>query len=187
MVTKDPKQAEILRNEGAIHHGGVLGPFQAYMIARGMHTLPLRMRQHCETARVVADWLEKQSSTIERVIYPHAESHPQYALARRQMSMGGGMISFSAVGGEAGATELASRMMSRLETIHYAVSLGHQRSLIYLLPTDELASRPGSSFSLESSALEAYKMYAGSGGVVRFSVGLEDPEDIIADLERVLL
>ena len=179
-----------LRAEGAIHHGGILSPFNAFLIARGMSTLPLRMKQHSKSADIISEWLIHNAkgtcSVIEEVFWPHSILHPQYELAKKQMKMGGGMISFRVKGGKKGAEKIALRMMSELKTIHYAVSLGHQRSLIYLLGTDELASDEGSSYSLKGEALEHYKRYAGDGGIFRFSVGLEDPEDLIRDLERVL-
>jgi len=99
--------------------------------------------------------------------------------------MSSGMVSFRVKGGVAGAEAVAARMMEQLQTIHYAVSLGHHRSLIYLLSTEDLAEREGSSYALEGAQLEAYRELAGDG-VFRFSVGLEDPKDLIADLERVL-
>ena len=95
------------------------------------------------------------------------------------------MISFQLHGGIAAAEAAAQRMMSSLQTIHYAVSLGHHRSLIYLLATADLAEGEGTAFALEGTALEAYRSWAGDG-VFRFSVGLEDPQDLIDDLARVL-
>ena len=100
-------------------------------------------------------------------------------------AMSSGMVSFRVKGGAAGAEAVAARMMEQLQTIHYAVSLGHHRSLIYLLSTEDLAEREGSSYALEGAQLEAYRELAGDG-VFRFSVGLEDPKDLIADLARVL-
>jgi len=89
-----------------------------------------------------------------------------------------GMVAFRVAGGRA----VARRMMAELEVIHYAVSLGHHRSLIWLLSTDDLAE---SSFGLEGEALARYREVAGEG-LFRFSVGLEDPADLITDLDRVL-
>ena len=185
VVGKSTQRMQELRGEGAIHHGGVLSPFNAYMIGRGMHTLPLRMKQHSSSAKILSEWLSQQDS-VERVLWPHSPDHPQHELAIRQMKMGGGMIAFQVKGGKQGAEEMALRMMKKLDMIHYAVSLGHQRSLIYLLSTWDLAQRPGSSYSLEGAALEKYKMFAGEGGVFRFSVGLEDPIDLMEDLKNVL-
>jgi methionine-gamma-lyase len=89
-----------------------------------------------------------------------------------------GIVAFRVANGR----EVASRMMSQFEVIHYAVSLGHHRSLMYLLRTDDVAE---TSFGLQGKALQQYRATAGDG-LFRFSVGLEDPEDLLADLERVL-
>ena len=112
------------------------------------------------------------------MIYPGLASHPQAELARRQMDNFSAMMAFRVADGAA----LAEKMMKELQVIHYAVSLGHHRSLIFWLGTDDLME---SSFRLEGRQLESYRAYAGDG-VFRLSVGLEDAEDLIADLDRVL-
>lgn len=175
--------AELIRKmrlEASIHHGGVMSPFNAWLIARGAATLPLRMRAHQETAQTVADWLEAQVS-VTRVIYPGLDSHPQRDLAKTQMSNSSGMISFQ-VGNDTTGLRMAEQMIKKLETIHYAVSLGHHRSLIFWMGTQGLMD---TSFRLEGKALESYRAFAGDG-VFRLSVGLEDAEDLIEDLGRVL-
>ena len=169
-----------LRAEAAIHHGGILSPFNAWLIARGMATLPLRMQAHERNATRIAEWLETRPS-VTRVIYPGLASHPQTGLARRQMTNMSGMISFQ-VGDAAKGRALAQDFIDRLGIIHYAVSLGHHRSLIFWMETDSLME---SSFRLEGAARESYRAFAGDG-VFRLSVGLEDAEDLIADLARVL-
>ena len=166
-----------LRLEAGIHYGGVLSPFNAWLIMRGAATLPLRMKAHEESALAVARWLEGHPQ-VTRVIYPGLASHPQHELARRQMANFSGMLTFQTEGG----TELAERMAGELKVIHYAVSLGHHRSLVFRLDTAPLMD---SSFRLEGAQLESYREYAGDG-IFRMSVGLEDPEDLCADLERVL-
>ena len=168
---------ESLRAEALSHFGGVISPFNAWLILRGMATLPIRMREHAANAIAVAEYLEHHPR-VEAVIYPGLESHPQHELAKKQMDNFSGMLSFRM----ANSKEVAARMMSRLDVIHYAVSLGHHRSLIYLLQTDDLAP---TSYGLEGAQLEKYRAVAGEG-VFRLSVGLEDPEDICADLDRVL-
>jgi methionine-gamma-lyase len=135
------------------------------------------MREHAANAMAVAEYLEGHPR-VDKVIYPGLPSHPQHDLAAKQMDNFSGMVSFRVADGRA----VAERMMSGLEIIHYAVSLGHHRSLIYLLQTDDLAE---TSFGLAGKALDKYREIAGEG-LFRFSVGLEDPEDIIADLDRVL-
>ena len=166
-----------LRSEALSHIGGVISPFNAWLIMRGMATLPLRMQQHASNAMAVARYLENHPR-VEIVRYPGLESHPQHELAANQMDNFSGMVSFRV----ADAQDVTGRMMSDLEVVHYAVSLGHHRSLIYLLRTDDLAE---TSFGLSGDSLQAYKEVAGEG-LFRLSVGLEDAEDIIADLDRVL-
>lgn len=166
-----------LRGEALIHYGGVISPFNAWLIMRGMATLPIRMRSHQENALAVASFLENHAR-VEKVIYPGLASHPQHELASRQMDNFSGIISFRT----ANPKRLARRMMQELEVVHYAVSLGHHRSLVYLLQTDDLI---GSSYRLEGRELDKYRETAGEG-VFRLSIGLEDARDIIADLELVL-
>lgn len=163
-----------LRLEAGIHYGGVLSPFNAWLIMRGAATLPLRMKAHEENALAVAHFLEGHPR-VTRVMHPGLPSHPQHELARRQMDNFSGMLTFRTEGG----TELAGRMARDLRVIHYAVSLGHHRSLVFRLDTEPLME---SSFRLEGAQLESYR----SDGIFRMSVGLEDPEDLCADLERVL-
>lgn len=169
-----------LRMEAAIHHGGILSPFNAWLIARGAATLPLRMQAHQRGALAVAKALEAHPR-VTKVLYPGLPSHPQHALAQRQMDNFSGMLAFQ-VGDAATGQALAERMIERLSIIHYAVSLGHHRSLIFWMPTEALMA---SSFRLHGAQLAAYRDFAGDG-VFRLSVGLEDPEDLIADLETVL-
>ena len=170
-----------LNREAAIHHGGVLSPFNAWLILRGAATLPLRMKAHGEGALKVARFLESHPK-VTRVLYPGLPSHPQHDLARRQMDSFSGMMAFQVADGPATAQRMAARTGGGLEVIHYAVSLGHHRSLIYWIGTEDVV---GSSFALSGKPLEAYRAFAGDG-VFRFSVGLEDPDDICADLDRVL-
>ena len=166
-----------LRGEALTHYGAVISPFNAWLIMRGMATLPMRMRVHQENALIVAEYLENHPR-VELVIYPGLESHPQHALALTQMDNFSGMVSFRVATGK----KIAERMMSDLEVIHYAVSLGHHRSLIYLMQTDDLID---SSYQLEGEALDDYRATAGDG-LFRFSVGLEDAKDLCEDLDRIL-
>jgi len=167
-----------LRGEALVHYGGVISPFNAWLVLRGMATLPLRMRCHEQNALQLAQFLEAHDK-VELVRYPGLESHPQYALAKSQMDNFSGMISFRCNK----PRQISERMMKQLEVIHYAVSLGHHRSLIYLMQTDDLI---GSSYRLEGADLEDYQSIAGEG-LFRFSVGLEDADDLICDLEQVLV
>jgi len=166
-----------LRGEALVHYGGVISPFNAWLILRGMATLPIRMRSHEENALKLADFLQQHAS-VEKVLYPGLPTHPQHQLANRQMDNYSGMISFRT----ARPKQVAERMMQKLEVIHYAVSLGHHRSLIYLMQTGDLID---SSYRLDGDELEKYRDSAGEG-IFRLSVGLEDTSDLIADLEQVL-
>jgi cystathionine beta-lyase/cystathionine gamma-synthase len=166
-----------LRGEALVHYGGVISPFNAWLIMRGMATLPLRMRTHESNAIQLAQFLEGHPR-IEKTIYPGLESHPQHPLASTQMDSYSGMISFRCANPKA----VAERMMQKLEIIHYAVSLGHHRSLIYLMQTEDLVK---SSYKLEGEDLKNYRDTAGEG-IFRFSVGLEDAQDLIDDLDAVL-
>ena len=166
-----------LRLEAGIHYGGVLSPFNAWLIMRGAATLPIRMKAHEENALAVARFLESHPR-VTRVIYPGLESHPQHGLARRQMDNFSGMLTFQAADGP----QLAERMARELEVIHYAVSLGHHRSLVFWMDTPSLME---TSFRLDGAQLESYRAYAGDG-IFRMSVGLEDPHDLRSDLGRLL-
>jgi cystathionine beta-lyase/cystathionine gamma-synthase len=157
-----------------IHMGGALSPFNAWLIMRGITTLPIRMKTHEENALKVARFLEAHPQ-VKRVIYPGLPSHPQYELATRQMHNYSGMIAFQTKN----PTAVVQAFAKHLQIIHYAVSLGHQRSLIYYISTQELLE---TSFTLDERQTADYRSYAGDG-VFRFSVGLEDFEDICKDLE----
>jgi methionine-gamma-lyase len=166
-----------IRQRMMVRVGGIISPFNAWLILRGITTLPARMRVHEENALKLAAFLESHPK-VKRVLYPGLPSHPQYGLARQQMANTSGMISFQPVDGKAAARALADN----LEIIHYAVSLGHQRSLIIYMDVAELLK---TTYRLNPAQLEAFQAYAGDG-LFRFSVGLEDPEDLMEDLDRAL-
>jgi len=166
-----------VESDGQIYMGGVISPFNAWLINRGLATLPMRMQAHQTNATRVAEFLEGHKK-VKKVLYPGLSSHPQFDLAVRQMDNYSGMVSVQVEDGPG----LVERMMSDLKIFHYAVSLGHHRSLIYWLGTDDLMQ---SSYALEGRALDAYRGFAGDG-VFRISVGLEDPEDLCDDLAQIL-
>jgi methionine-gamma-lyase len=166
-----------VESDGQIYMGGVISPFNAWLINRGLATLPMRMQVHQTNATRVAEFLEGHKK-VKKVLYPGLSSHPQFDLAVRQMDNYSGMVSVQVEDGPG----LVERMMSDLKIFHYAVSLGHHRSLIYWLGTDDLMQ---SSYALEGRALDAYRAFAGDG-VFRISVGLEDPEDLCDDLAQIL-
>jgi len=166
---------ELIETEGLIHFGGTISPFNAWLIQRGIATLPLRMDTHQRNAMTVAAFLENHPQ-VELVLYPGLASHPQHDLASKQMDNYSGMVSIRVAGGE----EFAKKLAKELKVFHYAVSLGHFRSLIYWIGTEELVS---SSYQIEGEQLEAYSRIAGDG-VFRMSIGLEDPDDLCADLDQ---
>ncbi|MBI2719673.1 MAG: PLP-dependent transferase [Rhizobiales bacterium] len=172
------RDLDLLNLEATVHFGGVLSPFNAWLILRGSATLPLRMKAHEAAALQVARHLETHKA-VKRVLYPGLPSHPQYDLACRQMRNFSGMISFQI---HAPGVEVARRMVSDLQVIHHAVSLGHHRSLICWIGTDDIQA---STFRHPPELLRRYRDYAGDG-VFRLSVGIENGDDLCADLDRVL-
>ncbi len=151
--------------------GSVLSPFDAFLIARGMKTLALRMEKHSANAMKVASFLEGHPA-VASVNYPGLPSFPQYELAKKQMALPGGMISFELKGGKAAG----AAVMDSVKLCKLAVSLGDAETLI-----EHAATMTHSTYTAEE--LHAAGI---SEGLVRLSVGLEDVEDIIADLEQAL-
>ncbi len=139
--------------------GGVLSPFNAWLIARGLQTLHCRVERHCANALAIAESLEKESG-VERVRYPYLPSHAGYDIARQQMRLGGGMVSVDIAGGKAAALQVAANVKLFLN----ATSLGGVESLI-----EHRASIEGPESSTPDNLL-------------RLSVGLENPTDLIEDL-----
>lgn len=166
-----------MRQKIAVRTGGVMSPFNAWLIMRGLATLPIRMEAHRYAAMETAAFLESHPK-VKRVVYPGLPSHPQYELAQRQMSNPSGMMAFQIEEGQSAARVLAEH----LNVIHYAVSLGHHRSLVFYIPTADLLE---TTFKLSPGQERAYREYAGDG-VFRFSAGIEDPADLCADLEQAL-
>lgn len=151
--------------------GAVAGPFDSFLAMRGLKTLHLRMRAHCESALVLAQWLDKHSA-VERVIYPGLKSHPQHALAKRQMDGFGGIISIEVKGG----LRKARRMLERCKLFALAESLGGVESLIEHPAIMTHASVPPAN----------RKRLGISDGLVRLSVGVEDARDLRDELEAAL-
>jgi len=149
--------------------GSIMAPFNAMLVMRGLKTLALRMRRHSETALVLARMLEGHEAVSE-VWYPGLESFGQHDLACRQMSDFGGMISFELKGGYAAGI----RMMNRMKLIRRAVSLGDAESLV-----QHPASMTHSTYTAEERAEHGV-----SDSLIRLSVGLEDAEDLAADLRQ---
>ena len=160
--------------------GGSLSDYTVWLLERSLKTMALRVKAQNKNAKKMAKWLEKHPN-VSDIKYPGLQSHPQHDLALTQMNNFSAMLSFQ-VGDEAKGKALANKMAAKLEVIHYAVSLGHHRSLIFWMPTEDLVN---GSFRLTDSQIKSYKNFAGEG-IFRMSVGLEDVEDLILDLERVL-
>lgn len=166
-----------IRARAGVYLGATLPAQNAWLILRGIDTLYPRLRTASANAQAVAEWLQRHPS-VTQVTYPGLPSHPQYALAQRQMDLPGAMITFQTATPEA----LSQQLAERLRVIHYAFSLGHQRSICVLIPTAEIQA---STYRMEGEALARYRSWAGAG-VFRLSIGLEDPDDLIEDLARGL-
>ncbi|HXG11602.1 MAG TPA: cystathionine gamma-synthase [Gemmataceae bacterium] len=151
--------------------GGVPGPFDAWLVLRGLKTLAVRMERHCANARRLAAWLAEQPQ-VDRVYYPGLPDHPNHDLARRQMRDFGGMISIRLKGGR----EAAERFVTRTKLFSLAESLGGVESLVCHPATMTHASIPA-----------AIRQARGiDDGLVRLSVGIEDADDLQADLAQAL-
>lgn len=170
IVTSDKEIAERLRFlQNSI--GAIISPFDSYLVLRGLKTLPVRMERHCKSAASIAAWLEGQDG-VERVIYPGLDSHPQKALADKQMKAPGGMISFVVKGG----LPAAHALLSTVKVFCCAESLGGVESLIEHPAIMTHGSVPA----------EARAELGIDDGLIRISVGLEAEEDLRADLAAAL-
>ena len=148
--------------------GAVPGPFDCWLVLRGIKTLAVRMRQHCDNAMAVAVWLERHGN-VERVLYPGLPSHPHHTLAARQMHDFGGMVSFLAA-----SEQEAIALAGRTKLFQLAESLGGVESLI------EVPAKM-------THASTATSPFAAPPNLVRLSVGIESVADLIADLEHALV
>ena len=151
--------------------GATMDPFAAYLILRGLKTLELRVARHCESAAKVAAFL-KAHPAVEKVYYPGLKDHPGHEIAARQMQGFGGIVSFEVKGGK----EAGMKLVNSMKLIRIAVSLGDAETLI-----EHPASMTHSTYDPESLAESGI-----SPGLIRLSVGLENAEDILADLEQGL-
>lgn len=165
--------AELAERIGFLQNavGGIQGPFDSFLALRGLKTLHLRMRAHCDNALALAQWLESHPA-VERVLHPGLASHPQHALAARQMHGFGGMITIFVKGGLAAAR----RMMERTELFALAESLGGVESLV-----NHPAIMTHASIPAETRAALGI-----TDNLVRLSVGVEDLEDLRRDLDAAL-
>jgi O-succinylhomoserine sulfhydrylase len=153
------------------HTGPTMSPFNAWLMMKGLETLDLRLRAHCASARIVAEALARHAA-VERVLYPGLLTHPQHRLAASQMSDFGTVVTFTIRGGKAGAF----RALNALRIIDISNNLGDAKSLV---------CHPATT-THQRLSLEEKRQLGIEEGVVRLSVGLEDPDDLIEDLTRSL-
>ena len=151
--------------------GPAMSPFNAWVLSKSLETLHVRMDRHCENALKLAQWLE-QHAEIAQVNYPFLPTHPQYALAKKQMKLGGGVVTFEVKGGY----ERGKKFLNSLKMFSHSANLGDTRTI---------ATHPAS--TTHSKIAETVREAAGIfGGTVRVSVGLEHIDDIFADIEQAL-
>jgi methionine-gamma-lyase len=166
-----------IRKDMLVHLGGAMSPFNAWLIMRGITTLAPRMVRHCRSALEVARFLEAHPKVV-RVFYPGLESHPHHDLAKQQMAGFGGMLTFQLKDGLGAAVNVAEKV----RVFAYATSLGHAHSLLFYYPADlYVDSVP----FLSPEQKAGIREWTGDG-IVRASIGLENPRDLIADLDRAL-
>ncbi len=155
----------------ARHTGPALSPFNAWLLSKSLETLAVRMERHCENAFALAQYLERQSG-VEKVKYPFLPSHPQYALAKKQMKHGGGVVTFVVEGGYT----RAQRFIDALQLLSITANLGDTRTTV---------THPAS--TTHSKLTEEERQQVGIvPGLIRISAGLEHIDDIIADIEQAL-
>jgi cystathionine gamma-synthase len=168
---------EKIRSRAGVYLGASLSAQNAWLIMRGIDTLFPRLRAMSDSALRLARFLSEHPR-VTSVSYPGLKTHPQHALAKRQMDVFGGVLTFQTRNPKA----MAHRLAERLRVAHYAFSIGHQRSIIVLLDTEEMIR---STYGLQDAQLDDYRAFAGDG-IFRLSVGLEAPEDLIEDLDQAL-
>jgi methionine-gamma-lyase len=177
MIAGSTDKIHHIRKEMLVHLGSAMSPFNAWLINRGINTLALRVRQQSASAMKVAQFLEKHPA-VKRVIYPGLESHPQHELAREQMDGFGGMLSFQLKAGLEGAINLAENV----RLFQYATSLGHAHSLLFYYPSDLYVDAVSYYSEKQKTQIREWT----GEGVFRTSIGLEDPDDLIKDLDQAL-
>lgn len=155
----------------ARHTGPSLSPFNAWILSKSLETLAVRMDRHCENALTLAKYLE-ENEQVEFVKYPFLPSHPQYALATKQMRLGGGLVTFEIKGG----VDRGRKFLNSLKMLSHSANLGDTRSV---------ATHPAS--TTHSKLTDQERLAVGiSPGLIRISVGLENISDVIADIEQAI-
>ena len=177
MIAGTTENVHRIRKEMLVHLGSALSPFNAWLINRGINTLPIRVKKQSDNALKLARFLEDHPA-VKRVIYPGLESHPQHDLAKKQMTGFGGMLSFQLKAGLEGAINLAEN----IKLFQYATSLGHAHSLIFYYPSDLYIDAVPYYNEEQKNRIREWS----GEGVFRTSLGLEDPDDLIRDLEQAL-
>lgn len=153
------------------HTGPAMSPFNAWVLSKSLETLAVRMDRHCENALQLAQFLEGQPA-IEQVSYPFLDSHPQYALAKKQMRLGGGLVTFEIKGG----AEAAMQFLNKVKLVSLSSNLGDTRTIV---------THPTS--TTHSKLKEAERLAVGiTPGLIRVSVGLEHVEDVMEDFKQAL-
>jgi methionine-gamma-lyase len=170
VVVGDAARIRAIKETAIKTFGGVLSPFNAMLIARGIRTFTLRARQACQTALTLARALEEEKSVV-RVHYPGLPSHPGHALARKQMSSFGALVAF-----EVESVDKGRRVLEAVRVVTHAVSLGDVRSLI---------THPASTTHMSMPA-EARRAAGVGDGLLRISCGIEETEDVVRDILRAL-
>lgn len=156
----------------ARHTGPSMSPFNAWVLSKSLETLAVRMEKHCENAMTLATYLESNPN-VEFVKYPFLSSHPNYALAKKQMRLGGGVVTFEIKGG----IERGRKFLNTLKMISHSANLGDTRTI---------ATHPAS--TTHSKLTDAERSAVGiTPGLIRISVGLENMKDVISDIEQALL
>ena len=171
VISNDKEFLRECRLGTLMHFGSVIAPFTAFLATRGLKTLGVRMKQYNENALKIAEWLDANPK-IEIVRYPLLKSNPQYEIAKRQMRGGGGMISFDVAGG----LEAGKKFINNLKLCTLAVSLGDTETLV-----EQAAAMTHTMIPKEIREAAGI-----TDGMIRMSVGLEDADDIIADLKQAL-
>jgi methionine-gamma-lyase len=167
LVGNDKEEMDQIRVSVQKDYGGIISPFDAWLLIRGLKTLPVRMERHTSNAEKILTYL-KSHPLVEKVFYPFDKDNPQYEIAKRQMSAGGGLISFTIKGGREGA----QHFMDSLSLIKIAVSLGDAETLIQHPAT-----------MTHSVVPEQNRLSMGiTDSLLRLSVGLENADDLLADL-----
>ena len=153
------------------HTGPSMSPFNAWILSKSLETLSIRMDRHCENALKIAQFLEKHPQ-VDRVFYPHLASHPQYELAKKQMKLGGGIVTFEIKGG----SDDAMKFLNAVKICSLTSNLGDSRTIV-THPTT----------TTHSKLAEEERLAVGiTPGLIRVSVGLEYADDIIYDLNQAL-